>query len=200
MKTTIKEQRDVMPQWLPGGNNLGDYTVTTERYTGAGLIAFMQEKPVFADAVAQIVAGQSHIMFGSKMGGRMASEGCPEKGKEEKDPDWRERVYEEVKKKAKEVLPGAHFDYCAELRRWAEEEFAERGQKKDKREVLSDYYKIVASVEKGWDDGALQKRENLAVKLGFVKEFASKTAAEFVQCIALKYRPEKVEVKEDDLF
>lgn len=205
-----------MPQWLPGGNNLGDYTVETVRYNGAGLLAFMQEKPLYADAVAQIVGGQSHIMFGSKLGQRIASEGIVKRGIElvvdkatgerkevkfdEKDADWRERVFQIVKDNAKAKLPGATFDYCAELRRWAEEEYANKGQKADKRQVLSDYYKITGSIEKGWAEGSDEKKVNLVAKLGLAPELAAGSTAEVLTAIAAKYKPEKVEVKEDDLF
>jgi hypothetical protein len=185
---------------LSGKRNLGDYTVKTKTFTGAGLLEFMQEKPVFADAVASVVAGQSHIMFGSKLGQRMASKGLPEKEEDEKDEAWRERVYDQAKANAKARIPGAEFDYCAELRRWAEEDFATRGQKADKREVLSDYYKITGNIEKGWELGAMEKREGLVKKLGLDDEMVAATTAEVLAAIAAKYKPEKVEVKEDDLF
>jgi hypothetical protein len=175
MKNYIEAMRDLMPQWLSGKRNLGDYTVKTKTFTGAGLLEFMQEKPVFADAVASVVAGQSHIMFGSKLGQRMASKGLPEKEEDEKDEAWRERVYDQAKANAKARIP-------------------------DKREVLSDYYKITGNIEKGWELGAMEKREGLVKKLGLDDEMVAATTAEVLAAIAAKYKPEKVEVKEDDLF
>lgn len=199
MNKTITEQRDLSPQWLGKGKNLGDYTVNAVRFTGAGLIAFMQEKPIHADMVAHMLGGQMHIAYGSRIGQRMASEGAEEKQEGETLEEWKERVYPAVLAKAKAVLPGATLDYTKELRD-SVEAFSKRGQGGDKRLVLPDYHKIVGNIEKGWEGGAMEKRTSILAKLALAPELAAGDVADVLKAIETKYKADTVKVSESDLF
>lgn len=201
-ENVIVVSRDLKPQWLKGGLNLGAFTPETVCFSGKGLVEFMAKSAVHADAIADMVAGASHIRFGSKLGQALASEGLPEKKDGEKHEAWMERVYDAAKAFAKERIPGARLDYCAALEDWVVEDFAKRGVAADKRPVLEDYHKIVAMVERGWTDASVPdaKKSGLLNKLGLKAELLKADAAEVVKAIAAKYRAEAVKVEEADLF
>jgi hypothetical protein len=222
-KMTVVSSRDVAPQWGGGkGLNLGEFTVNAVEFSGAGLVALVSESELMANAMADLVNGQLHIRFGSKLcSGRVEAEMLPRGQRWKLDEDGEREVADDgsfviekfdekpeafftrtraaARDIAKVVLKDFSPDYVEAFKAWAKDDFAKRGTRTDKRPVLADYDKVVGQFEAHWDKLNEPRRVNGLAKLGLDVELAKGGVDAVVKAIEAKYqRP--VSVAADDLF
>lgn len=193
--------RDVAPQWGGGkGNNLGAFTVNAKELTGEGIVALVGESPLMANAMADLVNGQLHIRFGSKLCLDQVKPSLREKGKDEDIADYLAATLEQAREVAKVKLAGFSPDYIAEFRRWASEDFAKRGEKKDTRPVLADYDKFMAGVDAHWAVMSDEKKTGVLTALSLDAALIAGDAAQVKAAIEAKYQRPVAVVKADSLF
>lgn len=200
----VTNERDLKPQWLKGGLNLGSFTIKAVEFSGEGILELVQDKTM-ANALADMVNGQLHIRFGSKTAKERIIALLPErktmknaKGEVPTADEYFEMTLDDARELAKVHLPGATFDYVEAFKAWALEDFAKRGEKKDVRPFLTDYDNIVKSVEEKWDALSETQKASVVAKLKLKVE-TSATAEQVLANIASTYqRP--VSVTMDNLF
>ncbi|HUQ94192.1 MAG TPA: hypothetical protein VM120_21105 [Bryobacteraceae bacterium] len=198
-KGSINE-RDVTPQWMGGkGNNLGAYTFRCNEFNRE-VIREMVKSDLLTDALADFANGQLNIRFGNKLSQERVERELPVWDKKaEKRDAWMAKHEQAAKEAAARVLPGFEADYVQAFVDWAEEDFAKRGAKKDTRDVLTDYDKIMAGLEIHWETFSQEKATAFCAKLGLAPELADQELAKVVAAIDAKYR-RPVAVTAGDLF
>jgi hypothetical protein len=197
--TGIINERDVTPQWTGGkGNNLGSYTFRAREFDEK-LIGELAQDKLMRSALADFCNGQLNIRFGNKLAQERVTAELPKPNEGEKREAWLSRTEALAKEVAAEVLPGFEADYVSAFVTWALEDFANRGAKKDTRDILTNYDQLVAGIEARWDTTPVEARAEKLGKLGLDAKHATGTKEQAIAAIDAKYR-RPVAVTVDDAF